>query len=357
VPRIAVYGASGFTGRLIAGELVAAGHDVVLGGRDAGRLSTVAAGAEVRAAALDDAAGLARLLDGCAAVVACAGPFLEHGAALIEAAIAAGVHYVDTAAEQPWVHEVFERYGPLAAPRGVALVPAAGFDFLPGDLACALAARDLGPLERLDVAYAVDRFRMSRGTVRSAVAGLARPRLVYEDGAHALAPARPSRPRRFAFPEPFGTRAVAPFPAGEVVTAPRHVDVRTVRTAIAASTLTFGVAPLGPLVAPTVPLAGALLRGPIARAAAAVAGLFPEGPGERGRSGASWIVVAAATATDGTARRVAVRGADVYGTTAASAAHAAALLAAGGRAGALAPAQAFAPEDFLSRLGLAAETL
>ena len=54
------------------------------------------------------------------------------------------------------MHRVFERYGPLAEERGVALVPAAGFDFLPGDLACAVAADGLGPLRSLDVGYAVD---------------------------------------------------------------------------------------------------------------------------------------------------------------------------------------------------------
>ena len=93
---------------------------------------------------------------------------------MLEAAIEAGVPYADTAAEQAWVHRVFARYGPLAAERGVALVPAAGFDFLPGDLACALAADGLGPLRALDVAYAVDGFRLSGGSLRSAAAGLRR---------------------------------------------------------------------------------------------------------------------------------------------------------------------------------------
>jgi short subunit dehydrogenase-like uncharacterized protein len=355
VSRIAVYGASGYTGRLVTQALAAAGHAVVLAGRSEARLRAVPVdGAEVAVAALDDPEALGRALAGCDAVVNCAGPFAAHGAPVVEAAITAGVPYADTAAEQTWVHQVFERYGPLAAERGVALVPAAGFDFLPGDLACALAARDLGPLRSLEVAYAVDRFAMSRGTLRSALAGMASAPLTFEAGAWRFASAAPL-PRRFAFPPPFGSRIVAPFPAGEVVTAPRHIDTPRVRTLISARTFTLGAEPLAPLVAPALPLAWALVRGPVARAADAAIGRLPEGPRARTRQRALWVVVAAAEAAGGERRRVAVRGADVYGTTAASAAHAATLLAAGGRAGALAPAQAFDPEAFLAHLGLVAE--
>ena len=352
--RIALYGATGYTGRLVAAELTRSGHEVVLIGRDERRLRAV--GSLVAVAALDDAPALRRALDGCDSVVHCAGPFLEHGAPLLEAAIEAGVHYADTAAEQAWVHEVFERYGPLAAARGVALVPAAGFDFVPGDLACALAADGLGPLRELEVAYAVDRFRMSRGTVGSALAGIARRPLAYDGGEWRFGSTRPAAPRRFAFPPPFGARFVAPFPAGEIVTAPRHVDVRSVRVVIAGRTFTLGAEPLAPLVAPALPLAGALVRGPVPRIAGAVIARLPEGPAEAARRRAHWIVVAVAHAGDGRRQGVAVSGADVYGTTAASAAHAAELLATTDRAGALAPAQAFDPDAFLAHLGVVRAT-
>ena len=307
--RIAVYGASGRTGGQVVARLTAAGADLVVVGRDEGRLRAAAPpGAELALAALDDPRALARALTGCAAVVNCAGPFLTQGAPVLEAAIEAGVPYADTAAEQAWVHRVFSRYGPLAADRGVALVPAAGFDFLPGDLACALAADGLGPLRELDVAYAVDGFRLSGGSLRSAAAGLRRRPLDYADGAWRFGLARPGR---FAFPPPFGDRLVVPFPSGEVVTAPRHVAVARVRTRIAASPFVLGAG--------------------------------------RGR----WAVVADAEAEDGRRRRASVQGEDIYATTAACAAHAATLLAAGDGKGALAPAQAFAPAAFLDALGLA----
>jgi len=310
--RIAVYGATGRTGRLIAAQLAAAGAELVLAGRTEERLRAVAPpGAAIAVAPLDDPRALARALEGCAAVVHCAGPFLDRGAPVLEAAIEAGVAYADTAAEQAWVHRVFERYGPLAEERGVALVPAAGFDFLPGDLACALAADGLGPLRSLDVAYAVDGFRLSGGSLRSALAGVRRRPLTYAGGRwrFGLAP-----PGRVAFPPPFGGRSVVPFPAGEVVTAPRHVAVERVRTRIAATPFVLGAG--------------------------------------RGR----WMVVADAEAQDGRRRRATVHGTDIYATTAACAAHAAELLAEGAGAGALAPAQAFAAEPFLDHVGLAHAT-
>ena len=71
------------------------------------------------------------------------------------------------------------------------------------------------------------------------------------------------------------------------------------------------------------------------------------GPLVLGAGRARWAVVAEAEAEDGRTARAAVQGEDVYATTAACAAHAGTLLAEGAGAGALAPAQAFAPEAFL----------
>src|SRR5262245_11039731 len=191
---------------------------------------------------MDDHAALAAAFAGCACVVGCVGPFGRFGAPVVEAAIEAGASYADTAAEQAWVHDVHERYGPAAAARGVALMPAAGLDFVPGDLAAALAGAGLGPLHELAVAYAVDSFRLTRGSVGSALAAQSERGLQRVDGELRFAP-WVARPRRFVFPPPFGVRAVAPFPAGEVVTAPRHLDVDTVRTFVATRGLMLGVEP------------------------------------------------------------------------------------------------------------------
>ncbi|HEU4703618.1 MAG TPA: saccharopine dehydrogenase NADP-binding domain-containing protein, partial [Conexibacter sp.] len=154
---IVVYGATGFTGALVAHELRRRGLDTVLAGRSAEKLAQLAdelGGVATRAVALDDDAGLRALLSDAAAVIACAGPFLQHGEPVVRAAAATGTHYVDTTGEQPFMALVRDRYDAAARRSGAALVPAMGFDYLPGDLLAHLTAQGVEPLRELVLAYA-----------------------------------------------------------------------------------------------------------------------------------------------------------------------------------------------------------
>jgi len=102
--RIAVYGATGYTGRLVAAELASAGADFVLAGRNRPKLevlaSEVGGSVSVEAVALDDAAALRELIEPSVAVIACAGPFAIHGEPVARTAAEAGTHYLDTTGEQ-----------------------------------------------------------------------------------------------------------------------------------------------------------------------------------------------------------------------------------------------------------------
>src|SRR5260370_878772 len=112
--RIAIYGAGGYTGRLVAAEVIGRGAEAVLVGRGRERLeATVAAagGGEVRVGTLDDPSGLVAAIADCDAIVNCAGPFTTLGEPVVQAAIAAGIHYVDTTAEQLYVERIFARCG------------------------------------------------------------------------------------------------------------------------------------------------------------------------------------------------------------------------------------------------------
>ena len=167
---VCVYGATGYTGRLVAGELQRRGADFVLAGRSAERLDALAAelgsGARTAAVSLDDPVALRELLEPCTAVIACAGPFIRHGEPVLAAAVETGTHYLDTTGEQPYIQMVFERYGEPAARAGAALVPAMGFDYVPGDMIAALTAAGMGPLQEVVLAYSVRGFGASRGTMR-----------------------------------------------------------------------------------------------------------------------------------------------------------------------------------------------
>lgn len=351
---IVVYGATGFTGALIARELRRRGLETVLAGRSADKLAQLAdelgGGVATRPVALEDDAGLRDLLSDAAVVIACAGPFVRHGEPVVRAAAATGTHYVDTTGEQPFMQLVRDRYDAPARRSGAALVPAMGFDYLPGDLLAHLTAQGVEPLRELVLAYAPKGVRPTRGTLRSALGMVAAPSVVYEDGDWRAASLRAAR-ATFPFPDPVGEQPVVPYPSGELLTVPRHVRTRKVASLITVETFagTPKAAPLAPLLMPGVALA---LRSPLKRALEPLLARFPEGPSPVSRARVRFTIVVEAHGEDGRTRRGVATGGDVYALTAVTAVHGAALMAAPGydRAGFLAPAEAYDAASFLDAL-------
>ncbi|WP_019929663.1 trans-acting enoyl reductase family protein [Nocardia sp. BMG111209] len=323
--KIAVYGASGFTGRLVAAELIRRELQPVLVGRNEIRLRAVA-DAEIRVADLDDIPALARAFGDCAAVVNCAGPFTRWGEPVIRAALAAGCHYVDTTGELHYLHEVLRTVGPAAEAAGVTVVPGMADDGGPGDLIAHLTAARLPEVADLLIADLRRDGGASRGTARSMVAVAEREPLEYADGQWRAAPLAPVAPITApGEPEPV---AVQSFPLPGVATIPRHVTAGRVRSAIRAET-------------------AALFAGLTADVVESV----PEVVDAQQRAAGRWLMLAAATAGDGATARGWVTGPDAYGLTAVIAVEGARRLAAGGvPAGALPPALAFDPADFLDFL-------
>lgn len=158
-PHVVLFGATGFTGRLTAAAMVRRGLPVVLAGRSAARLAEVAAevGATHTAVAdADDRRALADLLHEGDVLVSTVGPFLRYGRTPAAVALDAGATYLDSTGEPPFVRWVFDHLGPRAAKAHVALVPAFGYDYVPGNLAGAVAVRAAGrAATRVDVGYFV----------------------------------------------------------------------------------------------------------------------------------------------------------------------------------------------------------
>jgi len=132
--RWMLYGATGYTGALIAQECARRGLQPVLAGRDAARLQLL--GEHLRlphtVVALDNATALKQALQGSTAVLHCAGPFSRTSAPMREACIAAGTHYLDITGEIDVfvaAHDEAER----ARVAGVLLCPGVGFDVVPTD--------------------------------------------------------------------------------------------------------------------------------------------------------------------------------------------------------------------------------
>ena len=350
---IVLYGATGYTGRLVADELERRGLEYVVSGRDEEKLTRLAEGrgATMRATPLDDDRALRELLADASAVISCAGPFTLAGHALVRAAVDTGTHYVDSTGEQPFIKLVFDSHGAAAERAGVALVPALGFDYAPGDFIARLAARGHEPLEELVMAYAVKGFGLSRGTMRSGLEIVKGGDVVYEDGNWRPAPFGVFR-ASFDFPEPIGRQTMSRYPSGEVVTVPRHT--RTKRVVSMVTTRTMAPHPaLAPILPYTLPPFALTMRTPLRGVLGRAIGALPEGPSEAERRAAEFTIVAVARGENGSERRGVVRGSDVYGLTAVTLVHGAELMSATGydRAGALAPAAAYDPEAFLNYLG------
>jgi hypothetical protein len=179
--RIVVFGATGYTGNLTARALVANGVRPVLAGRNAAKLDRLAAelgGLETAVADAGDPRTVRALVERGDVLVSAVGPFLRYGRAAVEAAIDAGAHYLDCSGEPPFIREVFERYGPTAA---CALIPAFGYDYVPGNLAAALALDRVGEDGfRVDIGYFVGGGELWRGLTAGSlqsVAGAATARM------------------------------------------------------------------------------------------------------------------------------------------------------------------------------------
>jgi short subunit dehydrogenase-like uncharacterized protein len=125
--KLMIYGATGYTGRMVAEHAKAAGTPVVLAGRSQGPLSTVASelGVEYRVFGLADPTVIDQALTDVAVILNCAGPFMRTADVLIRASIRNGVHYIDTAAELD-SYRLAERLDGEAKTAGVMLLPGGG---------------------------------------------------------------------------------------------------------------------------------------------------------------------------------------------------------------------------------------
>jgi short subunit dehydrogenase-like uncharacterized protein len=180
--RIVLYGATGYTGALTAQAMVASGAHPVLAGRDQSRLSALAArlsqagdGTEFETAVAEGPGPLRDLIGAGDVLVSTAGPFMKVGRPVVAAAVEAGAVYLDSTGEPPFIRQVFEEFGPRAERTGAVLLTAFGYDYVPGNLAGALALQAAGPAAaRVKVGYFLRgdiRGRTSAGT-RASVAGV-----------------------------------------------------------------------------------------------------------------------------------------------------------------------------------------
>jgi hypothetical protein len=156
---VIVYGASGYTGRLICEYLRDYGVPFIAAGRSADKLEssmkTNVAGIETADYEVHEVAhevdALAKLFAGAKVVCNTVGPSSTLGGTVVEAALEAGVHYTDTTGEQDWLMRCDDQYGADFAAAGLLLAPGIAQMYTTGEIAAQLCLERPG-LDTLDIA-------------------------------------------------------------------------------------------------------------------------------------------------------------------------------------------------------------
>ncbi len=208
-----LYGATGYTGPLIAERAVERGHKPLLMGRSAEKLAALAErlGLEWRAVPLEDAVGLREAIRGRGAVLHAAGPFIRTSAPMVQACLDEQVHYLDITGEPEVFKAVYARHAEAGA-RGIVLMPGVGFDVIPSNCLVAHVASKVPNAHTLEFALA-GLGQPSAGTVKSAVPIILGGGRVFRDGREVSTPlGKGARRVRFSGREAW----VAPAPISDL---------------------------------------------------------------------------------------------------------------------------------------------
>jgi len=322
---IAVFGAYGHTGRFVVAELCKRGWIPIPCGRDADKLRTFGVAypaLQWRVAAIEDPRSLDRAFAGAAAIINCAGPFLDTAPAVLEAALRARVHYFDVTAEQGAAADVFQRFSSRALEAGVVVIPAMGFYGGLGDLLATAAKADWTDVDEIQIAVALDSWLPTRGTRLTGQRNTARRLVVANNRLEPLDDPPPTR--KWDFPAPFGSQSVVALPFSEIITMSRHLRSPEIHAYM-------NLEPLKDIRNPETP---------------------PPTPADESGRSAQTFLFDVAVRRGNQQRRAIARGRDIYAITAPMVVEAAIRVAGGlqEKAGAFAAGEIFNARDFLDSL-------
>lgn len=285
-PQIVVLGAGGHTGRFVVDALRRKGADAIAATRS-GRFTPIAGEEEAcrvldfsRPDALDD------VLRGADAVINCAGPFFDTALPAAEAALRAGIPYLDVSAEQETTRRLFDTLGDRARAAGVTIIPAMAFFGGFADLLVSTLVADGEEVATIEIAVGLDSWQPTAGTRLTGEKNVY-PRMIVREGALAPIP-DPAPGGEWHFPAPLGVQPVTCVALSEIILISRHINAGSV-------TSFMNLKPLGDLHERATP---------------------PPRPADaRGRSAQQFIVEVRAT-IQGEVRRAAASGRDIYAVSA-----------------------------------------
>jgi len=349
---VVVFGATGFTGRLVVQALLDLGvRDVILGGRNEARLAELSelhGGLPYRVADALAPDTLEPLVEGAHVVVDTAGPFSLYGEPVVRAAIAAGAHFLDTTGEQSYMTCILERYYGTAKGKRLVVVNGHAFEFALGYCAAALLAEWDPGLSTIDVFNRVYGFGATRGTQKSALEQISSEALIRKGGRLVRRGASP-RPKWVTWPDSGKREPAVPFPGGEALHLARaHPHVLNVTTNLA---MPAKIALPMMAVWSARPALGLLEKTGAFEPIRRFIDAGPEGPSEAQRKKNGFKVLARGESR-GARRAVLVKGTDGYGITGVIAALGAKMLLEGAPLayGVVSTDQAFGAQRFLDAL-------
>ncbi|HKN93799.1 MAG TPA: saccharopine dehydrogenase NADP-binding domain-containing protein [Thermoleophilaceae bacterium] len=188
---IVLFGATGYTGRLVADALIKRGGRPLLAARNEAAVKQLAeelGGLDAAVADVGRPETLRALVDEYTVLVSTVGPFLRWGSTAVDVAVDAGAVYLDSTGEPPFIREVFEQRDAAARSSGATLVTAFGYDFVPGNLAAGLALERAGErAAKVSVGYFLTgggspKEAMSGGTASSVAGVMMAPAFHFHNG-------------------------------------------------------------------------------------------------------------------------------------------------------------------------------
>jgi short subunit dehydrogenase-like uncharacterized protein len=338
-----LYGAYGYTGKLLAAEAVARGHRPVLGGRNEAKTAVIARQYNLDHVAfnLDDDDRARRVVADFDLVLHAAGPFIHTAEPMLQACLAGQAHYLDITGEIP-VFQTTLSYDAHAHEQGVALISGVGFDIVPTDCLAAYVAAQLSDVTDLEIAF-WGLSGASAGTTKTMLemmTSLPQGSLVRRNGRLIPQPlGQGSKEIRFSNGK---TRTALPIPWGDLATAPLSTGATNVTTYMAVR--------LPPGTGVIAPVATRLMKiGPLRRMAQKAVDWTVAGPDEQTRQTARSYVWACARDAAGHSKEAWLETMEAYRLTAVAGIRAVENTLAQNPVGALTPALAFGP-DFVLEL-------
>lgn len=348
IGRFLVYGATGYTGKLIARLAREQGLSPILAGRDAAKTRSVATshGFEWRAFDLAETAKLDAALQEVDAVLHVAGPFSATSKSMADACLRTGRHYLDITGEID-VFEALAGRDTEAKARGIMLLPGVGFDVVPSDCLAAHVKRRLPDATRLFLAIG-GLGKTSHGTAKTGVEGIGLGTRARRGGRIV----RLSEPSRRAVDFGNGPVATVATSWGDIATAWHSTRIPQID-------VHFQSSPEIEQLADPNPLMRAVLSSRVGQRIAKWAiDRLPEGPTDAERARGEMVLMAEASNAKGQTVRSRLRTPDGYTLTAMTAVEIAKRVVAGDfKAGFMTPSLAYSPDVVLTFPGVTREDL